>query len=265
MNNLLTTRSGSLVLASSLLLTSCMSEPSSPGFSYAELLEFENKVCRAPLREVTLIDQSGSMKTAGTQQVQAEEFQPLIDRLSECGGELSVLFIREDLGAGPEHLFFPEPPSISERPVKTQGEEEYEFSDRTAAYHAELIEAKKQTEKTRTEMTPKIDEFLARMRQLLARAPAGGTDFNSAINNADIFLSESDSVWNTKPEKYLIVVSDAIDTRKRPRFVFKSGAHFYWVNTTTDVKTLAGLEVTRFQNFASAVRNVTSSRKLKEE
>ena len=55
--------------------------------------------------------------------------------------------------------------------------------------------------------------------------------------------------------------ADAIDTQKRPRFNFRSGANIYWVNTTTDDKALAGLRFTRFESFPAAVRNIVEGKR----
>lgn len=238
------------------LFASCLNNSASPAINEEDLRAIENDICSGPVRAETLVDETTSMAQTGTRKVVAEELLPLIDRLTECGGDLSIRYIRENLGSGSERLRFPEPLLPPERPQKLAAEESYEFSDRVDAYNLKLIERKAQIDRNKADLKQKIDEFMASLRLNLARRPANSTDFNSALNAADIVLSETDDIWRVKPRKFLILVSDAIDTQKRPKFKFRSGARVLWVNTSTDERRLAGLDVTRVEDFTAAVREI---------
>lgn len=224
--------------------------------SEADLRKAIDRACRNPLIAVAALDTTGSMKSAGTSPPILEDFYPMIERLSECGGELAVIFIRDRAEIGAERLLFPEPPAVPTRPTKLEDEESYEFSDRLDYYNSKVLERQDWIEANRSAMQPRIDAFMGAIKQRMERPLANATDFNSAMNSADVILGEGDSVWMEHPEKFLILVSDGIDTQRRPRFGFKSGAKVFWVNTTTDEKALAGLQSTRFESFAAAIRNI---------
>ncbi|MBV9242963.1 MAG: VWA domain-containing protein [Acidobacteria bacterium] len=243
------------------VLTSCGGGSSSSFLTPEEVRQIEDGVCGGKVRVFVAIDQTLSMKTAGTRSVTIEQFDPLIRKMLQCSGELAVGFIREGPGTGTERLFFPDLPKLPERPVKQDGEESYEFSDRLDAYNVALVDYKKQAETRRNEMKPKIDDFLARVQSSLERKPATSTDFNSILNIANTFLSEGVDGSNVDTRRFAIVLSDGIDTRGRPRFRFTSQATVYWVNATTDERKLAGLNVSRVESFDAAVREITGGAK----
>ncbi len=229
--------------------------------SETDLQKAIDGACSKPLTGVAALDATGSMKSTATRPPVLEDFDPLIERLSECGGEIAVIYIRDQAETGAERLLFPEPPGLPTRPIKQDDEEPYEFSDRLADYNSKLLGRVQWIEANWSAMQPRIDAFLAALKRQMEKPPAKATDFNSAINSADVLLAEGNNVWTVEPEKYLIIVSDAIDTQKRPRFNFRSGANIYWVNTTTDDKALAGLRFTRFESFPAAVRNIVEGKR----
>ena len=239
----------------------CVATPACQDGAHSNLSEDDlrkalDRACRNPLIAVAALDTTGSMKSAGTNPPLLEDFYPMIERLSECGGELAVIFIRDRAETGAERLPFPEPPAVPPRPIKREDEESYEFSDRLDYFNSKVLERQNWIEANRSVMQPRIDAFLGAVKHRMERPLANATDFNSAMNSADVVLGEGDSIWIEHPEKFLIVVSDGIDTQRRPRFAFRSGAKVYWVNATTDEKALAGLEFSRFESFAAAIRNI---------
>jgi len=243
-------------IAVACLVASACQDGTQPHLSEAEIQKAIDSACSKPFTGVAALDGTGSMKSTATRPAVIDDFNPLIDRLSECGGEIAVIYIRDQAETGAERLLFPEPPALPARPIKQDDEEPYELSDRLDNYNSKLLERVQWIEANRAAMQPRIDAFLAAVKRQMERPAAKATDFNSAINSADVLLAEGNNVWAVEPEKYLIIVSDAIDTQKRPRFDFRSGANIYWVNTTTDDKALAGLRFTRFESFPAAVRNI---------
>lgn len=246
------------VLALCQLFVGCISET---GQTTAVTNPVSNSaVCSSPILAGITVDQSGSMKWSGTPQVTVEDLMPLIEQLNSCGGEIGLTFVRGKSDLGIERLLFPELPPQPSKPVQKEDEETYEFDDRLAEFNRQEIEREKAVEKQKGEMAQKIDAFLKRIKPLLEKPLQGGTDFNTAVGRADVFLAESDSVWQVAPTKFLIIVSDAIDTKKQAKNPFKSGAKVLWVNATTNEKILADLKFTRFESFASAVRFITDGK-----
>ena len=212
------------------------------------------KACESPIDVVVIGDQSASMKNSGTAVIQAEELIPLIQQLSECGGELGVTFVRESPEPGIKRIRFPEKPALPEEPLQREGEEAYEFEDRVSAYKEQLVKRGEKIDHERTALKPKIESFLTQIRESLARRHSNATDLNSALNAADIFLAEEGDAARS----FLIIVSDGIDTEKRARLDKKSGVNVLWVNTTTEEKKSPWPTARRFENFESAVRFVST-------
>ncbi len=202
-----------------------------------------------------LFDKSGSMETARTTAANANDLHPLIDSLLECGSELAVGFIRDRNETGMRRLRFAVQPGVPDLKPKGEKEPDYQYLDRLADHNRKLAARREAIEAVKEKRRPEIDEYLAGIQQALSTKPSRTTDFNSAMNQADIFLAEAGSASPGR-KKYLIVVSDALDTARRRRLEFTSGAAVLWVNTTTDKKIMAGTNATRFESFASAVLHV---------
>lgn len=213
--------------------------------------------CGAPLIVAVVVDQSGSMKWSGTPQVTIEDLRPLFAKLKSCGGEVGFAFVRDRSDFGIERLVFPELPLPLSMPSKSASEETYEFLDRLAAFHEKEKERERLIEKQAASMEPSVGDFKSRIDWLLRRPLSGRTDLNGGLNRASIFLAEPSDVWKKRPSKYLIVVSDAIDTEKKPRLSIRSGAAVLWVNGSSDGGASPASDGVRFENFAAAIRKIT--------
>ncbi len=210
--------------------------------------------CRNQVKIAVVIDESTSMSTSGTAPVKAEELRPLIDALAECGGALGVGFVREGPQPGMERIDFPRPPLLPQAPEVQADEQGYEFDDRVAAFNQLRLERTDSIKNTLEKKKPEIEQYFRKIDDLLARPAAKGTDLNSALNSADLFLSEpvKDPVW----QETLIVVSDGLDTGRKVRRPFTSGARVLWVNSTSDDKVLSAYGATRIEAFKAAVDDV---------
>lgn len=210
--------------------------------------------CRTQLRVAVVIDESTSMTTSGTARVKAEELRPLIDALVDCGGVLGVGFIRDVPQPGMERIDFPRPPMLPEAPVMLEGEQTYEFDDRVAAFNQLRVERAASVRDALEKKKPEIDGYFHKIDDQLARPGSKATDLNSALNAADLFLSEP--VKNLDWQKTLIIVSDGLDNRRKFRRPFTSGARVLWVNSTSDDKVLSDYSATRVEALKAAVDDV---------
>lgn len=217
--------------------------------------------CRTTVRIAIVIDESTSMSSSGTAPVKAEELRPLIDTLANCGGALGVGFVREAPQPGMERIEFPQPPLLPAAPRMQVDEQGYEFDDRVAAFNQLRLDRENSVKGALEKKKPDIDEFFRKMNDLLSRPAAKGTDLNSALNAADLFLSEPmrEPGWNAT----LIIVSDGIDTRHRPRRPFSSGARVIWVNTTSEDKVLPGYGARRVEALSAAVTDVIDNSQVR--
>lgn len=219
--------------------------------------------CEKPVIAAVLIDQTKSMRSTSTATPAVEDFDPLIDKLATCGGYLKVTFIRDRPDPLSPRLQFAEPPPLTDKPVKRDEEEEYEFDDRMAAHSRQLLDRRDEIAQSRQQLEPSIQDFRKELDDLLARPMANATDFNSALNDAFVFLSVSGNVgWRNQPTKYLIINSDALDEKRKSLLKIPNEADVFWINTSTDDKALDGIRFTRCDDFATAVRQIANNKEL---
>lgn len=209
-----------------------------------------------------MIDESTSMISSGTSAVEAEELHPLIDALTECGGALGVGFVREAPQPGMVRIDFQVPTALPSRPVQRDGEENYEFDDRVAAYNQVVADRIANNKKRSDDKGVEIDAFLKRVGRLLGRPRAKATDLNSGLNAAEIFLSEPGVPPSC--QKYLVVVSDGLDNRRRPLVSVKTDATVLWINSTSPDKVLSRYRPSRAESFPAAVDFIVRSAKKED-
>lgn len=218
--------------------------------------------CRNSVRVAAVIDESTSMSTSGTAPVKANELRRLIDALAECGGALGIGFVREAPESGLERIEFPRPPLLPAAPVRSPDEQDYEFDDRVAAFNQLRVDRGDAVESVLEKKKPEIDGYFRKVDDLLARPAAKGTDLNSALNAAEIFLSEPGIPPHC--QKYLVIVSDGLDNRGRPLVAVKTDAAVLWINSTSAEKVLSRYRASRIESFPSAVDFIVQSTKRED-
>ena len=211
--------------------------------------------CRVPIKIAVVIDESTSMSTSGTAPVKADELRPLINALANCGGTLGVGFVREAPQPGLSRIEFPRPPLLPAAPQMSVDEQSYEFDDRVAAFNQQRLDRVNSVKSVLESKKSEIDGYFRNIDDLLARPAAKGTDLNTTLNAADLFLAEPvrDPPWQLT----LIVVSDGVDTARRPRRQVRGNARVLWVNTTSDDKVLPS--AIRVEALKAAVDEVINS------
>ena len=237
-----------LVFVASLLMCTCVNGPVQPP---------TGKSCETPIIADVIVDQTKSMRATSTATPSADDLDPLFEKLAGCGGELKVTFVRDRPDQALPTLRFPEPPSVPDKPVQGADEENFEFDDRMAAYGRQLIERRNEIAMSRKDMEPVVQNFRSELRDRLKRPLTNKTDFNSALNDAEVFLA-TDGDWRNHPAKYLIINSDALDEKQKPRLGIRIDPDIFWINTSTNDKALSGHRFTRCDSFASAVRQIIS-------
>jgi len=220
-------------------------------------------ICQNPLIVGVAFDQSGSMSWSGTAATTAEDLRPLLEIVVNCGGELGVTFVRSNSAKPIERFRADEPSLMPVAPTQNADEEDYEFSDRIDEYNQNLADHNGLIRENRTELEPQIDEYLKTLAPLLAQKPKGGTDFWTSINRLHVFLGESDASWSAKPQRYLVVVSDADNTVGKTKNAFKADAIVFWVNATAPDKNLKDFPYQRFESFQAAVTEILAREGVK--
>lgn len=220
-------------------------------------------VCQNPLIVGIDVDQSGSMSWSGTALLTPDDLNPLIEHIEKCGGEIGVTFLRRDSAKPLVRLFIAEPPPLPAEPVQNPNEEDYEFADRQDEYQGQLQIRNDQIWQYRNDLQPKIEAYLTNLGPLLAHKPKGGTDLWTSLSRLDVFLSEGNEPWRTRPHRYLLVLSDGADTIGKEKHAFKSNATVIWINAGASAKNLKDFPYQRVEKFSQAVREVLAKEGVK--
>lgn len=220
-----------------------------------------NSACKQPIIIAKAFDQSGSMNWSGTPSIKVDDFKPLLELVSKCGGEIGITFVRANSAKPIERFPTEEPPPSPVKPIQKEGEEDYEFVDRMTEYKNKLIDWHKDETDRQTALKPKIKKYLDTLTPLLNKERKGATDLWSAVTRLNVFLSEGDATWQVKPKRYLIIVSDAQDTVGKPKNKFMNNINILWVNGNASDKELKDFPYQRFESFRAAVAEIVAIEK----
>lgn len=223
----------------------------------------DKEPCLNPIVIGVALDQTGSMRWSGITALTIDEFKPLIARLSDCGGEIGITFVRADSAKQIERLRFTELPVIPNKRDKTPNEEDYEYADYEDAYNLELNDWREKVQKQKSVQQPEIDKYFEVLKPLLAAPPNGNTDFWTSVNRLDVFLNEGNASWNVKPHRYLVIYSDGEDNIGKEKHSFKSDAHVIWVNANASGKSMKDFPYQRVESFQSAIREILAKEGVK--
>ena len=243
------------------LLIGCGLDPDAAG-QESTLEAEEADVCNRPVKVVFQQDKTGSATEHYTPQFALADLEPLFDGLQRCGGELAVGLINQQSNRTLTRLFLPEP-SLNAPPRKpSENGNPFYVKEAMAAYEDSLTVYQQEQNLLARESQARIDTFKARAATLLESAPdAKRTDVWGAVRRAELLLAEPDHGWTQPPQKYMVIISDALDNAKAPpvEVPLKSGATVVLVNGAPTLGSLEALEPVRFESISSAIRYITQA------
>lgn len=226
-------------------------------------VSIKSTTCLNPIIVGFALDQTGSMRWSGITALTIDEFKPLIARLSDCGGEIGVTLVRANSAKQIERLRFPELPTSPTLEKQKQNEEDYEFADREDAHKEAMDKWQKDIQQIKSAQQPEITKYSEALKPLLAEPPKGKTDFWSGVNRLDVFLGETDTSWNIKPHRYLVIYSDGEDNMGKEKRPFKCDAHVIWINANASGKSLKDFPYQRVESFQAAIREILAKEGVK--
>lgn len=205
----------------------------------------------SPVKIAEMIDKTGSSNRTRTPTPRAEDFEPLINLLKRCGGELAVGLISDESNRGLLRVAVDSPPPKPQVPeatgnpfrdAKVRGQSQKSIQE----YETRLSSWQEVVDKN-------LKDFRDQLRDLLSTpANAPRTDIWGAVHRLDLFLAEPESCGGAK--KYAILLSDGIDNQKKQRHAPRGRATWLVVNGTPAAAALSELAPTYFESVEAAHR-----------
>ena len=226
-------------------------------------------------------DKSGSI-LGNTSTITAEQLRPLVDVVALGGGEIAVgticstseqPLIRQRIAEPPaldteslQDSTLPEPVAdnlnaFQERQEELAREQALEkHQQRSAANlnvvtnHEAAVAAHQQQAATQ------LTAFLETLQPTLeAPATCWETDLYGALARSSSFLNENPKGWNTTPVKFLIVISDGLDTADTPPVALAEDIALLVVGTQTEESIFQDIDHLAFENIQAAIAYVIAA------
>ena len=209
-----------------------------------ELLASDQQPRGAPVKIAVFCDKTKSTATTAVEQATLVRFDPLIQLLSDIGGELGFGFIREK-SASPLVRYRVEP-----RPPKLPP-----GSHNVIAVAIAAPQLRKTEEERQRAEGLRLAAFRRTLEPLLLQpADSRRTDIFGALERADLFLAEPEPSWRAPARKYIVLLSDGRDNVHRPAVPLQSGARILLINGSASVGSLAPYGPVRLESLDAAIR-----------
>lgn len=238
-----------LIVCSVITAFGCIKKngPGEPG-------HLESAIHRAPIRILVLQDKTGSAGQTLTPQLDERDLASLVDKVQSRGGELAIGILREQSNRPFTRLTVlppplpPTPPSNRVNPLLFK-RAQIEFRGAERQFNNELQDWADET-------NTRIKRFTSEVQVPLGvPADARSSDIFQGLVRGDLFLSEPEVAFGGRSKRYLILISDAVETthpdEKAPDL--RSGARIVLINGAASLGSIASLNPIRFESFRAAL------------
>ncbi len=215
------------------------------------------RVCSRALRIAAFQDKSYSGGVNATPQVGVPDLEPLISRVSECGGELALGIIARNSNAPLARMYVAEPAAAPVKPVFRGST--FDVSKQKARFRT-LMEAYDSAMAVRDSAAQREADAFRRSAAALLSVPdtAMRSDIVGALDRGAYFAAEPGQ-WVTPPQVVLAIISDAADNIRQVAVPMPSYMKTMVINgAPTALTTLEklGISAVRFESFAAATREI---------
>jgi len=146
-----------------------------------------------------LVDLSSSIEHYGITLPTIDEIANIVDVVESCGGEIGVGPIKEDPTTPLVRLRL-DPRKILTEPKREDFANAFDYAKALRPYR-EYVESRQ----------ARVSAFLDDVDDLLdAQGTAKGSDVHSGLHRVALFLGEDNSSWDTAPQKYGVLITDAV-------------------------------------------------------
>src|SRR5205085_8455322 len=195
-------------------------------------------------------DKSRSVKSARMSPIQEQDLTALINILRQTGGELAFGLIGESSDRPLVRLRIPVPPTP---PVRTVVQNPFERAEQDSLFQEQMRKYEEERQSWEADVNQRIAVFIAAVKPRLQQpARENATDIVSALERAELFLSEPGAVWPGQTHSFIILNSDGADTTKRKPVEIRSGARLLLINGSGNLGTLGLLNPLRFESKQAA-------------
>ncbi|AFZ11537.1 hypothetical protein Cri9333_0591 [Crinalium epipsammum PCC 9333] len=221
-----------------------------------------------PLKIVVEIDKSLSTNQTKVQQPKWQDFQPLLQKLRQIGGELAIGTICNNSNQSFIRLRLEKPLTLPQKPIEPSNninplklpELQAEYEKKLTAYQQQLQADQQQQQQWEQNNTTKIKQFQTKLQLLLNKSVAcTRTDIWNAVNRADLFLAENDASWGQSTNRIAVLISDGIDDVKAKFLPMKSKAKVILVNGSANIGSLTSLNPELFESTPAAFRYIIAT------
>lgn len=223
-----------------------------------------NVPCASPVKVALLGDKTSSTELTRTPQIRAEDFTPLVELISRCGGEVALGFVTDDSNRSLVRLRAEVPEAAPESP-KLNGMPAFEAARVQDDYRKKKAEHERKMAKWSEQIERNKDRFERDAQEWLSKQPNfTSSDVWGALKRAELFIDEDPASWAQNPHRYIVLVSDAQDNINRPEVTLSSETRLILVNGSANVGSLQRLNPHRFESLDSAIRYIVSSEDNKQ-
>jgi hypothetical protein len=217
------------------------------------------------------LDKTGSAPSSKIPNAGSTDFQPIVEKIKQHGGEIRVGIICDDSDKPLASFYLAEPPTIPTAPdplpkagkvnllelPKLRKEHSVKVADykkQMASYKILVAERNKEADRRSQDFTTKLDALTSKP------SSCQSTDIVGMVERGDLFLSETNR-WKQTPEKFALLITDGIETRHTPpkSLRFTSQPKVVLVSSGGQTGILQPLlgDSKPYESIASAVRFIT--------
>lgn len=207
-----------------------------------------------PVKIALFQDKSGSTGWTRTPQLTDSTLKIILDLVKERSGELAFGLLRDRSNKGLVRLRIDGRPAQPAKPTKTR--RVYQDARAMGQYRKEEAEYDAALATWQADTDRRVAAFTSDLRPLLDQpSDSRCTSIWEAVARGDLYLSEDDASWPTKPAKWAIYVTDGIHNCGPGRTAsLKSGAGLIVINGEAQTGSLGPLQPKVFESIESAFR-----------
>lgn len=227
-----------------------------------------------PLVAAFFSDQSGSMVHHRVQPPTEEDLKPVLTYIQHHGGELAIAPICSQSNIPLKRVRVTPPPRLNSaqfhNPAPPESLKETEanpflLEDKLRAYQPEYEKLKASDLQTlatyrhqhqiwQKQSEAALGAFQGQLKSLLAQpGNCAETDITGALKRANLFLSEDASVWPKSPRRFVLFVTDGLDTQSTETVFLQRDAELLLINGSGSTGVFSHLDHKPFESVRAAI------------
>ena len=218
-----------------------------------------HRITRKPVKICVLQDKSGSTKWNRVPQITPRDMDSLLEIVMHNGGEIGFGLVNDDSNRPLIRIIVEEPPAKPAPPKPPKKGNIFMRRQKAARqqlkYNTQLEKYKKDMEVWHEETDKLVSKFKSMIQPILEIKPNyRRTDIAGALLRAKLFLDEPECGWSQPLSRYILMVSDGVDTVGKAFKPLQNPAKLILVNSSAEVGALKPLSPLCFEDLSAAIR-----------